>query len=78
MAQGALAGPLSPLELAPAFTDVLGHLALTPAMSAKWRDSAINQSIRAFDADAAPLTDKEDTASPIPLGACLPFGLYAP
>ena len=77
MAQGALAGPLSPLELAPAFTDVLGHLALTPAYVGEMARSAVNQSVRAFDADAAPLTDKEDHRFADPAWRVLPFGLYA-
>ena len=77
LAQGAFAGPLAPLELAPAFTDVIGHLALTPAYVGEMARSAISQGARALSPDAAPLTDKEDHRFADPAWRVPPFSLYA-
>ncbi len=76
-AQGALARPLSPLELAPAFADVAGHMALAPAYFGEMAQLAFKQGLRSFGADHTPLSGAEDHRFADPAWRVPPFSLYA-
>jgi polyhydroxyalkanoate synthase len=75
MAQGALANPLSPQELAPAAGDILGHL--SPAYLAEMAQSAARQWLRSVTANHTPLSGAEDHRFADPAWLAPPFNLFA-
>ncbi|MGO9389350.1 PHA/PHB synthase family protein [Rhodoblastus sp.] len=77
MAQGALASPLSPTELAPAFTDVASHMALAPAYLGEIAQLALKQGLRSFGADHTPLSGADDHRFADPVWRVPPFSVYA-
>jgi polyhydroxyalkanoate synthase len=75
MAQGALANPLSPQELAPAAEDILGHL--SPAYLTEVAQSAARQWLRSVTANHTPLSGAEDHRFADPAWLTQPFNLLA-
>jgi polyhydroxyalkanoate synthase len=75
--QEALASPLSPLALLPAFADVAAHVAAAPAYAAEMAEAAAQQGIRALSGDENGLTGLDDHRFADPAWRVPPFSLFA-
>jgi polyhydroxyalkanoate synthase len=75
MAQGALANPLSPQELAPATLDILAHI--SPAYLAEMTQSAARQELRSLTGNHTRLSGAADHRFADPAWLTPPFNLFA-
>ena len=75
--QEAMAGPLSPLTLGPAFVDLATHVAAAPAYVVEMAQAAAQQGFKALSADGAPTQARDDHRFADPAWGIPPFCIFA-
>jgi polyhydroxyalkanoate synthase len=76
-AEEALASPLSPLALGPAFADVAAHAAFDPAYAAQMAQDAAQQGLRALSGDEDRLAAPDDHRFADPAWRVPPYSIFA-
>jgi polyhydroxyalkanoate synthase len=75
--QEAMAGPLSPLTLGPAFVDLAAHVAMTPAYVVEMAAAAARQGLKTLTMDGGPAQARDDHRFADPAWSVPPFCTFA-